>query len=145
MEYIEENIPLAKQVLVVLDMVHCCVSKILCIDDITKLDNMECYVNNDNNDDDDSDDDDDDDDDDDGDDLGQTLLLTLTKTEYTDIRNKLQKQGVTTVPTHYMVTKNRPKMTTLFYENENKDDNFVFTTVDLLPQLDSCVKTPHIK
>ena len=143
MEYIEGNIPLAKQVLLVLDMVHYFVSKILRIDDITKLDNTECYVNNDNDDDDDDDDDDsdDNDDDDDGDDLGQTLLRTLTKTEYTDIRTKLWKQRVTTVPTHYMITKNQPEMTTLFYGKENEDDNSVTTTVDLLPQLDSCINT----
>ena len=116
MEYIEGNIPLAKQVLAMLDMVHYCVSKILYIDDITKLNNMECYVNNDNDDD---DDDSDDGDDDDGDDLGRTLLHTPTKTEYTDIRTKLQKQGVTTVPTHYKITQNQPEMKTLFYGNEN--------------------------
>ena len=104
MEYLEGNIPLAKQVLDVLDMVHYSVSEMLHIDDISKLDNIECYVNNDDDDDDDKDDNDDDDDDD----LGQTLLSTLplTKTEYTDIRTKLQKQGVTTVPTHYMITQN---------------------------------------
>ena len=107
MEYIEGHIPLAEQVFLVLDMVHYCVSKVLCIDDITKFDNTECYMNNDNNnnnDDDDSDNSDDNNDDDD--DLGQTLLHTLIKTEYTDIRIKLQKQGVTTVLTHYMITKN---------------------------------------
>ena len=103
MEYIEGNIPLVKQVLAVLNMVHYNVSKIIHIDDITKLDNMECYVNDDNDDDDDDSDDDDNDDVDD--DLGRTLLNKLTKTEYTDIRTKLQKQGVTTVPTHYMITK----------------------------------------
>ena len=63
-----------------LDMVHYSVSKILHIDDITKLDNMECYMNDDNR---------EDDDDDDGDDLGETLLSALTKTEYTNIKNKL--------------------------------------------------------
>ena len=73
--------------------------------------------------------------------MGQTLLSTLTKTEYTDIRAKLQKQGVTTVPSHFIITKNRPEMTTLFYGNENKDDNSVTTTVPLLPQLASCIKT----
>ena len=128
MEHIEGNVPLAKQVLAVLDMVHYCVSKMLCLDDITKLDNTECYMNNDN-------------DDDDDDDLDQTLLRTLTKTEYTDIRTKLRKQGVTTVPTHYMITRNQPKMTTLFYGKENKDNNSITTTIDLLPQLDSCIKT----
>ena len=86
MEYIEGNIPFDKQVLAVLDMIHYNVSKILHIDDITKLDNTECYMNNDNHKDNNSDDDDDDDA---GDDLGETLLITLTKTEYTGIRNKL--------------------------------------------------------
>ena len=118
-----------------LDIVHYSVSKILHIDDKTKLYNTECYVNNDDN-----DDDNDDDDDDDSDDLGQTLLSTLTKTKNTDIRNKLRKQEVITVLTHCMITQNLPKMTTLFYGNENKDDNLVTTTVDLLPQLDSCIK-----
>ena len=69
------------------------------------------------------------------------LLSTLTKTEYMDIRNKLQKQGVTTVPTYYKITQNQPEMKTLFYGNENEDDNSVTTTVDLLPQLSSCIKT----
>jgi len=32
-------------------------------------------------------------------------------------------------------------MTTLFYGNENKDDDSGTTTVDLLPQLASCIKT----
>ena len=31
-------------------------------------------------------------------------------------------------------------MTTLFYGKENKDNNSITTTVDLLPQLDSCIK-----
>ena len=34
-------------------------------------------------------------------------------------------------------------MTTLFYENE--DNNSVTTTVDLLPQLDSCIKTTRME
>ena len=101
MEYIEGNIPLAKQVLLVLDMVYYGVSKILQINNITKLDNTECYMN-----DDDDDVDNDDSNDNNDDDLGQTLLRTLTKTEYTDIRLILEKQGVTTVPSHYMITKN---------------------------------------
>ena len=136
MEYREGNIPLAKQILLVLDMVHYCVSKIVYIDNITKLDNTECYMN-----DDDDDVDDDDSDDDDDDDLGQTLLRTLTKTEYTDIRIILEKQGVTTVLSHYMITTNRPEMTTLFYGKENIDYNSATTTVDLLPQFDSCIET----
>ena len=127
----EGNIPLAKQVLSVLDMVHYGVSKILRIDNITKLDNTECYM-----DDDDGDVDKYDSDDADDDDLGQTLLRTLTKTEYTDIRLILEKQGVTTVPSHYMITKNQPNMTTLFYGKENVDDNSITTVVDLLPQFD---------
>ena len=86
MEYLEGNIPLAKQVLAVLDMVHYSVSKILHIDDITKLDNTECYMN----DDDDDDDDDNDNDDDDANDLGQFLLSTLTKTQFTDARSILK-------------------------------------------------------
>ena len=92
-----------------------------------------------------NDDDDDIDEDDsngnDDDDLGHTLLRTLTKTEYTDIRLILEKQGVTTVPTHYMITQNQPDMTTLFYGKGNVEDNFVTITVDLLPQLDSCIET----
>ena len=102
MEYIDGNIPLDKEVLLVLDMVHYCVLKILHIDDITKLENTECYMHNDNDDD---DDDNNDDDDDNKDDLGRILLHTLTKTEYMEIRTKLWKQGVTTVLTHYMITK----------------------------------------
>ena len=137
MEYTEGNITLAKQVLVVLDMVHYSVSKILRIDNITKLDNTECYMNDDNVDDDDSDNDDDNDDDD----LGQTLLRTLTKTEYTDIRAKLRKQGVTTVPSHFIITKNRPEMITLFNGNENKKDDLGTTTVDLIEKLYSCIET----
>ena len=59
-----------------------------------------------------------------------------------DKRTKLRKQGATTVSTHYMITKkNRPKMTKLFYGKENKDNNSITTAVDLLPQLDSCIKT----
>ena len=52
MEYLEGNIPLAKEVLIVLDLVHYRVSKILHVDDITKLDNTECYMNDDDDDDD---------------------------------------------------------------------------------------------
>ena len=32
-------------------------------------------------------------------------------------------------------------MTTLFYGNENKDNNLGITTVDLIEKLDSCIKT----
>ena len=32
-------------------------------------------------------------------------------------------------------------MRTLFYENKIKDNNPITTTVDLLQQLDSCIKT----
>ena len=73
--------------------------------------------------------------------MGQTLISKLTKTEYTDIRAKLQKQGVTSVPSHFIITKNRPQMTTLFYGNENENDDSVTTTVDLLSQLASCIET----
>ena len=61
-------------------MVHYSVSKILHIDGITKLDNMEYYMNDNNH---------GDDDNDDSDDLGKTLLSTLTKTEYMNIKNRL--------------------------------------------------------
>ena len=70
LEHTEGNIPLAKQVLVVFDMVHYSFSKILHIDDITKLDNTECYMNDDNHDNHDSDDD--------NDDLGETNSIKYT-------------------------------------------------------------------
>ena len=90
------------------------------IDDITKLDNTECYMN----DDDDDDDDNNDNDDDDADDLGQFLLSTLTVTQFTDVRSKLIDVGVNSVPSHFIMTKNRPKMTTLFYGDKNEDKDF---------------------
>ena len=104
MEYLEGNIPLAKEVLMVLDFVHHRVSKILHVDDITKLDNTECYMNDD--DDDDDDDVNNDNDDDDANDLAQFLLETCTKSQFTEANLLLENVGVTSVPSHYKMTNN---------------------------------------
>ena len=92
-----------------LDMVQYSVSKILHINDIMKLDNTECYTNDDSDNDNDNDDDDGNNDDNDGDndddhnnndtdddnnddnddDLDVTLLNVLTKSKYSDVRTKL--------------------------------------------------------
>ena len=140
MEYLEGNIPLAKQVLSVLDMVHYRVSKILHIDDITKLDNIECYMNDDDDDDDD-DDVNNDNNDDDANDLAQYLLSTCTKTQFTDARSLLEDVGVTSVPSHYKMTNNQPNMVTTFYGDKNKDKDLDTTPVDLIEKLERCVAT----
>ena len=80
----------------VLDFVHHRVSKILHVDDITKLDNTECYMNDDDDDDDD-DDVNNDNDDDDANDLAQFILCTCTKTQFTDAKGLLEDVGVTSV------------------------------------------------
>ena len=48
---------------------------------------------------------------------------------------------MTTVPSHFKITKSRPGINTLFYGNENKSDKPITSTLDLLPQLDNIINT----
>ena len=104
---LEGNITLAKDVLILLDLVKWNIESELKMN-MTPLDNMSCYNNNN-------------DDRDDNDSMAVVLLIELTAAAYDDIRSKLINESNITkkkLPSHLTMTKHRPVILSYLFGQE---------------------------